>query len=505
MHESRTEAEARFEARRRRAGQILAPLAFVVMTALPLPGLTPAGHGLAAITAMTVILWITEAIPLAAAALLAPSLAVVMGVTDATSAFAPLASPLIYLFMGGFMLALGLAEQGLDRRAALWLLGRRWIAGSPARASAAIAVATFLISMWISNTATTAMMIPVALGLCRTIRAAAPELDRPRFDRHAEGMLLGLTYAASLGGIATPVGTAPNVIALGMIESQLHLRIDFFQWMSFALPTSALTLGVVLLYGAWRFPSPIRRLDALADNVEAELALLGPMSAGERRAAGVFLLAVLGWLTPATMKLSLGPGHPWTEWANRGLDEGVVALLCGTLLCLLPSGKNDGKPVLAWERAMQLDWSTLLLLGGGLSLGKLMFETGLAKAMAGGALAAVGPLATSPLGLLFCSTALVLALTEITSNVATTSMMVPVLIAIAQAGGHDPLPLVLCVTMAASFAFMLPVSTPPNAIAYGTGKIKIGSMMRFGVLLDVAGLCIIFACGALLLPLLRFG
>ena len=154
---------------------------------------------------------------------------------------------------------------------------------------------------------------------------------------------------------------------------------------------------------------------------------------------------------------------------------------------------------------MQLDWSTLLLLGGGLSLGKLMFETGLAKAMAGGALAAVGPLATSPLGLLFCSTALVLALTEITSNVATTSMMVPVLIAIAQAGGHDPLPLVLCVTMAASFAFMLPVSTPPNAIAYGTGKIKIGSMMRFGVLLDVAGLCIIFACGALLLPLLRFG
>ena len=505
MLESRTDAEARFEVGRRRAGQILAPLVFMGMVALPLPGLTQEGHGLAAITAMTVILWITEAIPLAAAAVLAPSLAVVMGVTDATAAFAPLASPLIFLFMGGFMLALGLAEQGLDRRAALWLLGRRWISGSPARASASIAVSTYLISMWISNTATTAMMIPVALGLCRTIRAAAPEVDRPRFDRHAEGMLLGLTYAASLGGIATPVGTAPNVIALGMVESQLHLRIDFFQWMSVALPTSALTLGVVLLYGAWRFPSPVARLDALADNVEAELALLGPMSAGERRAAAVFLLAVIGWLTPASLKLSLGPGHPWTEWANRGLDEGVVALLCGVLLCLLPSGNRDGKPVLAWERAMQLDWSTLLLLGGGLSLGKLMFETGLAKAMAGGALAAVGPLATSPLGLLFCSTALVLALTEITSNVATTSMMVPVLIAIAQAGGHDPLPLVLCVTMAASFAFMLPVSTPPNAIAYGTGKIKIGSMMRFGVLLDVAGLFVIFACGALLLPLLRFG
>jgi sodium-dependent dicarboxylate transporter 2/3/5 len=256
LNESRTEAEARFEARRRRAGQILAPLAFVGMLALPMSGLTPQGHGLAAITAMTVILWITEAIPLAAAAVLAPSLAVVLGVTDATTAFAPLANPLIFLFMGGFMLALGLAEQGLDRRAALWLLGRRWISGSPARASAAIAVATYLISMWISNTATAAMMIPVALGLSRTIREAAPEVDRPRFDRHAEGMLLGLCYAASLGGIATPVGTAPNVIALGLVESQLDLRIDFFQWMSFALPTSAVTLVVVLLYGAWRFPSP---------------------------------------------------------------------------------------------------------------------------------------------------------------------------------------------------------------------------------------------------------
>jgi sodium-dependent dicarboxylate transporter 2/3/5 len=167
--------------------------------------------------------------------------------------------------MGGFMLALGAAEQGLDRRVALWLLGRRWISGSPARASAAIAVVVVPVSMWISNTATTAMLIPVALGLCRTIRSrragggAAP-LRPPR-----RGHAARLTYAASLGGVATPVGTAPNVIALELLERQLHLRIDFFQWMSFALPTSALTLLVVLLYVKWRFPSPVARLDALAD------------------------------------------------------------------------------------------------------------------------------------------------------------------------------------------------------------------------------------------------
>lgn len=489
---------------RKRVGRVLGPLAFVVMLASP-TGLTSQAHALAAITVLTVVLWVTEAIPLAAAALLAPALAVVLGVTTASDAFAPLASPLIFLFMGGFMLALALSEQGLDRRAALWLLGRRWVAGSPARATSAIAVASFALSMWISNTATTAMLIPVALGLCRTIRSAAPADEQHRFDRHAEGTLLGMTYAASLGGVATPVGTAPNVIALDLLERQAGIKIDFFQWLSFALPTSALTLVAVLLLVKWRFPAPVGRLDALSETVTEELRKLGPMSRGERRAAAAFLFAVVGWLTPSILKLSLGAGHPWTQWAARGLDEGVVAILAGVLVCLLPSGRGDGKTVLGFDRAMQLDWGTLLLLGGGLSLGKLMFDTGLAKTVAHGVLALAGPLASSPLGLLACSTLLVLYLTEITSNVATTSMMVPVLMAIAQAGGNDPVPTTLCVTMAASYAFMLPVSTPPNAIAYGTGLIRIGSMIRFGFWLDIIGFLIIFACGALLLPRLTFG
>jgi sodium-dependent dicarboxylate transporter 2/3/5 len=490
---------------RRRVGQVLAPLAFALLLLLPMPGLTPQGHALAAITVFTVVLWVTEAIPLAAAALLAPALAVVLGVTSAAKAFAPIASPLIFLFMGGFMLALALSEQGLDRRVALWLLGRRVVAGSPARASAAIAIGAFAVSMWISNTATTAMLIPVALGLCRTIRVSAPGEDPRRFDRHAEGTLLGMTYAASLGGVATPVGTAPNVIALDLLERQAGVRIDFFQWISFALPTALVTLVCVLLYVRWRFPPPVARLGALADTVAAELDRLGPMSSGERRAAAVFMLAVAGWLTPSILKLSLGVDHPWTAWAFKGLDEGVVAVLAGVLVCLVPSGKDDGSPVLRFERAMQLDWGTLLLLGGGLSLGGLMFDTGLAEAVGRGVIGLAGPLASSPLGLLACSTLLVLYLTEITSNVATTSMMVPVLMAIAQAGGNDPVPTTLCVTMAASFAFMLPVSTPPNAIAYGTGMIKIGSMIRFGFWLDIVGFLIIFACGALLMPHLRFG
>lgn len=495
---------ASFDAVRRRVGVVLAPLVFVGLLLAP-TGLDAPAHRLAAIMAATVVLWISEAIPLATTALIAPCLAIAMDVAPAGKTLAPFASPLIFLFLGGFLLALGLSEHGLDRRAALWLLARDWVRGSPARARAAVGLGAFAVSMWISNTATTAMLIPVALGLCAAIRGAAPPEDAPKFDRFAEGTLLTLTYASSLGGVATPIGTAPNVIALDFLERQAGVQLDFFQWISFGLPTGLCTLALVLWYSARRFPAPVARLDRLTDDVRRQLAELGPMSPGERRAAAIFLLAIAGWLLPSVLKVSLGADAAITKWADRGLQEGVVAILAGTLLSVVPGGRKPGEPVLPWSRAMQLDWSTLYLLGGGFSLGALMFDTGLAEAVARAFLAVAGPLASSPFGLLATSSFLVLWLTEITSNVSTTSMMVPVLIAIAKAGGVDPLPTTLCVTMAASFAFTLPVSTPPNAIAYGTGLIRIQSMVRFGIVLDLLGYLVLLACGALLLPALGLG
>lgn len=499
-----TAAEATFEAARRRLGAWLAPLAFVGLLVAPidLPG--PA-HRLAAVMAATVILWITEAIPLAATAILAPCVAIALDVAPAATTLAPFADPLIFLFLGGFMLALGLSEQGLDRRAALWLLSRPWVRGSPGRARVAVGLGAFAVSMWISNTATTAMLIPVAVGLCHAIRSAAPPDEQPRFDRFAEGLLLTMTYACSLGGIATPIGTAPNVIALGFLESEVQVRLDFFQWMSFGVPTGLAVLGIVFAWAALRFPAPVARVEGLTAAVRQQLVELGPLTPGERRAAAVFLLAIVGWLLPTILKVSLGAAHPIAAWAKRGLQEGVVAVVAGIALCVIPDGRRKGAAVLPWERAVQLDWGTLYLLGGGLALGGLMFDTGLANALASAFLGVAGPLATSPFGLLAASTLLVLYLTEITSNVSTTSMMVPVLIAIAKAGGVDPVPTTLCVTMAASFAFMLPVSTPPNAIAYGTGMIKIQSMVRFGFALDILSYFVLLACGGVLLPLLGFG
>ena len=203
------------------------------------------------------------------------------------------------------------------------------------------------------------------------------------------------------------------------------------------------------------------------------------MGTGERRAVGIFALAVAGWLIPSIFKLTLGPADPLTQWAREGLREGVVAIVAASFLFVVPSGKNRG-PILEWREAERIDWGTLFLLGGGIALGKMVFDTGLAQAI--GEAVKAFPLASHPLGLLAAACTLVIYLTEVTSNSATTSMMLPVLIGIAQALGSDPVPVAVAVTMAASFAFMLPVSTPPNAMAYGTGLLRIGDMIKVGFL-----------------------
>ena len=500
-----TQAEARFDRIRGRIGLVLAPLVFLVLLWLPLD-LPPPAQRLAAGAGFTVVLWVTEGVPLAVAALLAPSLAVLLEVVPAQQAFAPLAHPLIFLFLGGFLLAEGLSTQGFDRRAALWLMTRRVVGSSPARAAAAVAIIAFLFSMWISNTATTAMMIPIALGLHHTMqRALADDVEiRRGLERHAGGMCLFLAYASSLGGAATPIGTAPNVIAMGFLEETGTQKIDFLTWIVIALPAALIALVASLFVFHRLFPAPARHIAGLGREIARELSELGSMRFGERIAVGVFGLAIVGWVSPALIRIAAGSDHPITLWADAALNEGVVALTCACLLFLLP-GNERGQPILRWEHAQRVDWGTLLLLGGGLSLGSMMFDTGLAQAIGEATLDAAGPLARHPGGLLAVATLLVILLTEITSNTATTSMMLPVLIGIAQASNIDPVPTAITVTLAASCAFMLPVSTPPNAMAYGTGLIRISSMIRAGIWLDVACYVILVGLGLLWLPLVLGG
>jgi len=500
-----SEAEAKFDAARRRIGLILAPAVFGVLLLVPMPGISEQAHSLAAITAMTVILWVTEAIPLPAAALLGPALAAVFGVTSPKAALAAFADPLIFLFMGGFMLAAALSRHRFDRRAALWLIARPIVAGSPARALVAIAAIAFVFSMWISNTATTAMLIPVALGLHGTMLAVLPDEEDTvdKLHRFSGGMCLALAYAASLGGSATPIGTGPNVIAVGMLEAKTGARIDFLQWMSFGLPT-ATAMTVLVVIGALRmFPAPVRRVDGLMDEVKRQLGELGPIKQAEIRTLLIFGLAVVGWLTPSFAKLFLGAEHQFSVWTKGHLAEGVVALVCACLLFFVPSGgpsRGEGERLLEWEDAQRMDWGTLFLLGGGLALGRMTFDTGLAEAVGRGILDAAGPVVQSPLGLTAAAALLVVFLTEVTSNTATTSMMLPVLIGIAQVRGFDSTATAVAVTLAASYAFMLPVSTPPNAMAYGTQMIRLDAMVRFGFRLDILGFVVLMAAVIGILP-----
>ena len=519
-----TTAEARVDRLRARIGTVLAPVVLIALLLVPMPGLSQEAHRLLAIAAMTVVLWVSEAVPLAIAALLAPALAVAFGVAPAARAFAAFAHPLIFLFLGGFMLAEGLSSQGFDRRAALWLLSRDFIAGSPARAMVAVAATAFVFSMWINNTATTAMLIPIAVGLCASIRHLCPAdpavLARQR--RFEEGMLITMAYAASLGGVCTPIGTAPNMIALAQLERFADVRIDFLQWMSFAVPIGAAALLILLILARRRWPPAIDRVEGLSDSVRRELRELGPLRTGERRAVVIFALAVLGWLLPSLLRLVAGAEAEATRWAREALPEGVVALLAASLLFVVPSGdlgpphkraaasetiagsrRERAAKLVAWSQVSRVDWGTLLLLGGGLALGGLTIDTGLA--------AAIGDLVERWLGdgasttvVLLVVTGLVIYMTELVSNTATTNMLLPVVIPLATRLGMDPVPVALAVTLAASFAFMLPVSTPPNAIAYGSGHIRMPTMVRFGAWLDLVGLALLVLAAQFLLPAMRF-
>ena len=501
-----SESERRFDRIRQQWGLRLAPAAFVLLLLVDIPGLSTPAQRLAAVCAATVLAWVTEAVALGAAAVLGPAVAVLLGVVGAKEGFAAFADPLIFLFLGGFLLAGGLARQGFDRRAALWLIARPIVRGSPQRATVAIAAIAFVFSMWISNTATTAMLLPVALGLLATIGKVAPSdpLTQRKLHRFGGGMCLTLAYASSLGGMTTPVGTGPNVIALGMLEDMAGVHIDFLTWMLFAIPIGLASTVLVLLFGRRWFPSPVDRVEGLTDEVARQLDELGPMHPGERRAIGIFALAVVGWLTPASLRLILGEAHPTAQWADATLGEGTVAIVCACLMFAVPSGRPDpddperSDRVLDVDAIARVDWSTLLLLGGGLALGRMTFDTGLAAAIGRTVIDLAGPIAQHPLGLMATAGLLMIFLTEVTSNTASTAMRLPVIIGIADASHFDPTTTAVVTTLAASHAFMLPVSTPPNAMAYGTRMIRIDDMMKLGLRLDLSTWVVLVVGGATL-------
>jgi sodium-dependent dicarboxylate transporter 2/3/5 len=499
--EALSAAEERFERRRRSIGLVLGPITFAIAWLAPMPALTPEAHRLAAIVLLVVVWWISEAIPLAITAVLGPALAVLTGVATAQQAFAPFASPTVFLFIGTFMLGAAVTHHGLDRRIAQGLLRAPAIGRSPSRVRLGVGALTLAISGWMSNTATTAMMLPVALGLVRhapgsgAVAAAGGDAKPGAAREFRIGLLLSIAYAASIGGLLTPVGSPPNLITIGLLETATGERIDFLRWMLFAAPLTVLAGIAMFALIQVRFPSPAGSTVA----TRATVAALEPWSQGQRNCALAFGLAAVLWLVPGVVAL-VAPDSPLRKLLASRLDEAVVAVLAATLLFVLPTDWKTRTFTLEWREASRIDWGTLLLFGGGLSLGGLMFETGLAKVIGTGLADALG--AESRIAVMALAAVLGLLISELTSNTAATNMVVPVIISLAQARALDPTLPALAACFGASLGFMLPISTPPNAIVYGTGMIPIGRMFATGVLLDLIGLMVVIGGLLMLAPLI---
>jgi sodium-dependent dicarboxylate transporter 2/3/5 len=481
---------------RQRVGALLAPIVFLFFLALPLPALTPAAHRLAAVLAAVVVLWVTEALPLAVTALLGAAACVVVRVAPAKDVFAPFADPLMFLFIGAFILSRAIFLHQLDRRLAYGVLSLPWVGARPARILLAFGGVTAFISAWISNTATTAMMFGIGLSLLAALdRPGEPQAIDPRY---ATGIMLMTSFAASIGGLATPIGTPPNVIGIGFIRTLAGKEIPFFSWSLIGVPVVLILFAFLYLFLNALAPSGFVEIPGASTRLRAEREQLGPWTPGQRSVAIAFGVTVALWVTPGIVAIVAGERSAAYAAVLGSIPEGVAAILGALLLFVLP---GSGGRAINWEEASRIDWGVVLLYGGGFSLGVLSFKTGLAEALGRG-LTGLIPLHGS-LGLLVISVVVAVLLSETTSNTAAANMVVPVVISVAKAAGLDPVEPALGATFASSLGFMLPVSTPCNAIVYGSGLIPIGRMIRYGALLDVGGIVVIVTMVHLLVSLIR--
>jgi sodium-dependent dicarboxylate transporter 2/3/5 len=479
---------------RRLVGLVVGPLLFGIVLAWPIAGLTREAHALAAVFVWAIAYWVSEALPAAVTALLASGLAVALGIAPARAVFAPYADPVIFLFIGSFIIATAMRISGLDVRFALTLLRRDWATRTRLRLMATIGVITCALSLWISNTATTAMMLPVGIGL---LKALGPVGEPPQ-SRFSIGLLLMLTWSSSVA-VGLPIGSPPNLIAIGMVRDLAGRPLSFFDWVSVAMPLTALMLALswailALRYGRGAAPSgDVHRW--VADRRQTE----GPWSRAQINVLVVFSLVSILWMLPGMAALVVSTDARLPRFFDTSLPESVVALLGAVLLFVLPTDWRRCQFTLEWRQAKDIDWGTIILFGGGLSLGRLMLATKLADGL-GTALVDI----SGAKGLWALTAVAIVAgivLSEMSSNTASASMVIPVMIAIAGNLDVSPVPPALGAALGASFGFMLPVSTPPNAIVYGSGLVPLKEMIRAGVLFDLAGAAIIWVGLRILCPL----
>jgi len=483
---------------RKKIGFFLGPFLFLVVYFFPLLPQNTKANSLLAVFLLVVVWWVTECIPIPITALLIPIFITVFHIAPVKEAFAPFANPIIMLFLGSFMLARAMSVHALDQKLAYSILSLKSIGHRKTRILFALGLTTVFLSLWISNTATTAMMFPIALGVLGTFDSEKGKKGTPPFSII---LLLTLAYSASIGGIGTPIGSPPNLIAIGMLEKLADYRITFFQWM---------IIGFLVLVPMFLVLFYFMKFKLSREKNSGELTNILPfkekkVQQGWRRAQKNVLVAfsvtVFLWVFPGFVSLVWGRKAPLFLWFQEHLPEAAAAIIGAGLLFILPVNLKRGQFTLSLNEALKIDWGTLLLFGGGLSLGFQMDATGLAVAI-GKFLLSLGPGAASLSLITLLAVAFSVYLTELTSNTASATMIIPIIIAISKVASISPLPPVLGSAIGCSFAFMLPVATPPNAIIYGSGLVRLPQMMKFGFWMNIAGIIIIWVGIRFIAPLL---
>ncbi|MEL0073587.1 MAG: SLC13 family permease [Flavobacteriaceae bacterium] len=471
----------------KRLGLIIGPLLLLIILLLtPFEGLSEQGHAVLATTIWIAVWWVTEAIPIAATALLPIVLFPLTGGMNLASTTASFGHKYVFLYLGGFLIAIGIEKWNLHRRIALTIIA--FIGSDIRKIILGFMIATAFLSMWISNTATSVMMLPIGLAIIKQLKDN-PDTDEDENLIFGKALMLGIAYSASIGGIATLIGTPPNLVLAGIIESTYGYEITFLEWFQFGLPVALLLLifcwyyltRIAYKFKQVDFPGGLKEIQRLKSN-------LGIISKEERRVGFVFILAALCWISRSFILQPLFPG----------IDDTIIAILFGITLFIIPS-KNNKEPLLNWKDTLNLPWGIILLFGGGMALAKAFDESGLALWL--------GNLMTEFGGFPFFILLLLLItavnfLTEITSNLATTAMLLPVLAPLALEVGVHPFGLMVGAAVAASCAYMLPVATPPNAVVFGSGYLRIPDMVSKGIVLNLFSILVISIMVYFLLPFL---
>lgn len=476
------------------AGFILGPVLFMLTMLFFQPeGLSAEGKSVLAVTLWIAVWWITEAIPIPATSLLPLILLPVTGAMQGNVVASSYGNDIIFLFLGGFFIATAMEKWNLHKRMALSIISV--IGTSTQQILLGFMAATGFLSMWVSNTAAVMMMVPMGLAItaqiASTLAGKPEEEELPKFEK---SLIFGIGYAGTIGGLGTLIGTPPNIILVAQMNELFGITISFAQWMLFAVPVVLLMLFFTWLYlGRMKFRTSIRQLPGGRELIQSERSKLGNTSFEEGMVGLVFVLAAFMWITREFLWVDGGLFMP-----IPGISDGMIAIMAAALLFIIPAKAESSSRILNWSDSKDIPWGVLLLFGGGLAIAAGFRSSGLSDWM--------GEQLTMLDGfhlivIISCATLLIMMMTEITSNTATATMILPVVAALAIALGIHPFALMIPCAMAANCAFMLPVGTPPNAIIFGTGKLKIIDMVRAGFSVNVFATLIIILAVYYLLPI----